>query len=213
MPSNGANLNGDKEMSKAFKENPVAKIARESNEYIDLLEGKLQTALDLIAHAEQKHAELQGRIAELEIDNEELHKLWAETIAENKGLEADNARLREAIKDDCPTSMVMCGCGKHYKKPPQTVCHICFMFDSAKTIVGLEEELAKHEWVSVKDRLPETTQTVTSFIVCDEVNIWCDGWAYSHKDRETGDFKYQWQDRRPITHWKPITIPAPKENK
>jgi len=77
----------------------------------------------------------------------------------------------------------------------------------------VKADLADSGWISVNDRLPETTKTVTSFIVCDDVNIWCDAWVYSHKDRATGDFAYQWQDGRPITHWKPIALPGEAINK
>jgi chorismate mutase len=49
-------------------------------------------------------SDLRAKLREAKIDNEELHKLWAETIKENKGLEAqldkqrlDNIEMQESV--------------------------------------------------------------------------------------------------------------------
>jgi len=75
--------------------------------------------------------------------------------ADNKiaTLQARITELKAAMKDNCPTSMVMCGCGKHYKKPSQPVCSICSMFDLTKELAGYKLILTKIKNISSESKL------------------------------------------------------------
>jgi hypothetical protein len=137
-------------------------IARDDR--IDGLELQFQKALDLVHHADNKHAELQ-------------------TI--NTDLLAENIILDGRVKT------------------------------RDEQIAELRAELAKHEWVSVEDGLPEDNQYLYVLMIdAGTVNLGCyctekgfEWWSGSYCNLD--DRKSQ----KSITHWKPITLPEQEKSK
>jgi hypothetical protein len=182
-------------------------------------ENQLQTAKDLIHHADNKHAEQQGRITELEADNRHRAALEIDATATIAGLkerateltvELDDWRNKEAYF--CPEDV---GFVEYIAKLVSNIDdHKRFIYrqadrlhDTKRENQKLLAELAKHEWVSVEDRLPEDNDNVLVLLEYETGQATLVGsYTESKPHNKWGTFAVSRSDC--ITHWKYISLPA-----